>query len=1082
MPSTSRNSNIMVDDISESSYKPLEEAAITKTLAEIARLKFHRILGYNWAEHQLRVLVSDEYEDEGNEEDDASLPYNPYDIQDMERYAIELSLQETTSQEDDPLPDPPTPGSLEEEVANCPRCGSYPRFSKTKRTRRFRLVNPWKYFPGVEKHMCNHFLAVSYCWASQQNSARTCRIQDCTTSTSPQPEPGMDSGEDRGSVFLSSASGRVPGDDVIDRAVQFAAHEGLRCIWIDQACLPQDNSLEHQIGIQSMDMVYQRAARTVGLLETGCITSQQALVSLAFVFARVSYMKEWNERPGQEWWNLHFSEHNIGEPAWGMFDEHVPKEAQAHIAKVISRSILDLLHSLFNDQWFTRAWILQESMSAGTCLSLLLPVAPGLQYLPSPFSERRGKLLRLDADSEQSFMLTSLEFFDLVRGTNHLIEEVFDGQQIDSGRWRVLGPDETLKTDDSFLLSVRKFLDKEKLQRLYPFHHMHCHSGCGCQTQYVCNAASAVTLLRDRDCLHIEDKVAIIGNICNFDIRLDTFRLAKKFKSLKLCIIALAIMNGDLSLLGPEHYKLEATGKMPNCSLIGFSYKNLNYIDKVTLEIDSSPRFQTINTQFLHPGGLVLPATLWSVNREVHFGPIGQKWASRWQTVRALIEKFDGLPGETQEDAKKRMAAITHQLHRESRAEMHRIRGVIQFQEENGYEFGHVYQEHKYPGVRFSLGVVFAQLNFNEEVMGWFGEIVKDVLIYLYNNKEYALADSIWQSLRRGVDAETGILPDKVSPELFALRLFQNEPWRLLNPKVDRERCLMQEWLFNRIILRRKLWVGSYVPTNTCGSASSVVQPLSVISNDIFGDKRHYQHTLPPNSGGHDEVDCTLNIVRESLGHQNPVARRLIEPLATKPSSRCLSNIVGRDGVKQILTHHFTQQWRSPERVEMELQKQGFGMLGAALGYSSVCEAMMHYIPTYVGWDLESHDKVCSDRVSAFDVDSPCLIATPFDASRERLPSAEERGMASCWVVRRQGCHIEDEEKDWLREEFVRLRRLLLGASPDESLDDITALELENVSVDVVEDMRALRLKVEGFVKGTWEILDPMPFQAYLFS
>jgi hypothetical protein len=36
---------------------------------------------------------------------------------------------------------------------------------------------------------------------------------------------------------------------------------------------------------------------------------------------------------------------------------------------------------------------------------------------------------------------------------------------------------------------------------------------------------------------------------------------------------------------------------------------------------------------------------------------------------------------------------------------------------------------------------------------------------------------------------------------------------------------------------------------------------------------------------------------------------------------------------------------------------------------------------------------------SAFDVDGPCLVATPYDAAWERLPRPEARSMSTCWVV-----------------------------------------------------------------------------------
>ncbi len=75
------------------------------------------------------------------------------------------------------------------------------------------------------------------------------------------------------------------------------------------------------------------------------------------------------------------------------------------------------------------------------------------------------------------------------------------------------------------------------------------------------DAAGALTLLRGRGCRDVQDRVAIVANMCNFEYRLDTSLLARRCKSLRLALVALAVLNGDYSLLVPEAYVLEPRGE-----------------------------------------------------------------------------------------------------------------------------------------------------------------------------------------------------------------------------------------------------------------------------------------------------------------------------------------------------------------------------------------------------------------------------------------------------------------------------------------------------------------------------------------
>lgn len=93
---------------------------------------------------------------------------------------------------------------------------------------------------------------------------------------------------------------------------------------------------------------------------------------------------------------------------------------------------------------------------------------------------------------------------------------------------------------------------------------VHLWGGTNYGGRRTCNAATALTFLKSRFNSCPADRVAIVANLCDYEVRLNTVELGKRFKSLSTCILALALMNGDLSLLTPEsfaNYDIPITSK-----------------------------------------------------------------------------------------------------------------------------------------------------------------------------------------------------------------------------------------------------------------------------------------------------------------------------------------------------------------------------------------------------------------------------------------------------------------------------------------------------------------------------------------
>lgn len=99
--------------------------------------------------------------------------------------------------------------------------------------------------------VCTDFVAVSYCWQGLGEQATyTIVEEDGTTRRVSAPK------------------------NIIDRTAQSARHNWARMIWIDQECIPQDetievNRIEKEKAVQALDLVYSRAAYSMGILNTG---------------------------------------------------------------------------------------------------------------------------------------------------------------------------------------------------------------------------------------------------------------------------------------------------------------------------------------------------------------------------------------------------------------------------------------------------------------------------------------------------------------------------------------------------------------------------------------------------------------------------------------------------------------------------------------------------------------------------------------------------------------------------------------------------------------------------------------------
>ena len=180
-----------------------------------------------------------------------------------------------------------------------------------------------------------------------------------------------------------------------------------------------------------------------------------------------------------------------------------------------------VLEMLSEDAWFTRAWTLQEATSAGSKMLLLIACDPRL--------EKSDEFGSVPGEIEISIW----EFHNAMILVRNLIEN-----SLASG---VL--------ENTYLaISVSNLADIlfGYLPEIYPDD----INDPNAPHRQICNASEAINCLRERKNSHFPDRLAILANMCDYEIRIDTRVLEMPQYAFSTCVLTLAILNGDTSLLG----------------------------------------------------------------------------------------------------------------------------------------------------------------------------------------------------------------------------------------------------------------------------------------------------------------------------------------------------------------------------------------------------------------------------------------------------------------------------------------------------------------------------------------------------
>ena len=290
---------------------------------------------------------------------------------------------------------------------------------------------------------------------------------------------------------------------------------------------------------------------------------------------------------------------------------------------------------------------LQESVSAGASMILLLG-CPGLQK-PPDFGLTPGE-----------FEISIFDFQNAMVNVRVLIEE-----GLAAGVW----------SDSSCAINASNCADV--IWNYIPFivpNFTPDTRNIDASQRQVCNAAQALTFLSNRFNSFFPDRLAILANLCDYEYRINTEVLELPNSSFSICCLTLAIVNGDMSLLGgyrDEEERLQnkdgrsawfiglAEDRRSNglvcqnddfdlqSNTYGFSWgpKPLASLNNITYLEENGAVFR-LQPATLSVHGLRVCGVLWDMNCKVNVPKSQREFASRWQEEVALQNGeglFDGL-------------------------------------------------------------------------------------------------------------------------------------------------------------------------------------------------------------------------------------------------------------------------------------------------------------------------------------------------------------------------------------------------------------------------------------------------------
>ncbi|KAF2158469.1 hypothetical protein M409DRAFT_61628 [Zasmidium cellare ATCC 36951] len=199
---------------------------------------------------------------------------------------------------------------------------------------RFRRSSP-RTFQGVRnRNLEQRFVALSWTW-----------------------DPSTHESDKVGNYWVEhSHTGEVVGvkvrNCIIDRATKYLLFTGFDIFWIDRICINQDDQEEKQEAMNSMDLIYKHANKSVALLSTPIRSQSELCILVRLVSGEFAFSTGGHCKLSQS------------------------------VSWTTMKKAMQVLRRITKDSWWTRAWTLQEEYVAGVKMDILLPLGPGVGSIP----------------------------------------------------------------------------------------------------------------------------------------------------------------------------------------------------------------------------------------------------------------------------------------------------------------------------------------------------------------------------------------------------------------------------------------------------------------------------------------------------------------------------------------------------------------------------------------------------------------------------------------------------------------------------------------------------------------------------
>lgn len=323
------------------------------------------------------------------------------------------------------------------------------------------------------------------------------------------------------------------------------------------------------------------------------------------------------------------------------------------LASTDLQDLIEALEVILSDPWFTRTWCLQESTSAARDMALLIRRDPSLQL---PDSLRGRSQTEFDFEIDLS-----------------ALQEQIPG-------WVVYQVDRIAESGDPVLHARGVALLAAWSQMLIPdvgpsSDRVDFRGG-----RPVCDAAEALRYMGLRCNTITSDRLAILANLCQYNIRLNDRELDQLGYGFSICAITLAVLNGDFSLMaGVATYYAGLTGKVTMLlsdgeesakrDRAGFSWNIPSElsIDHVLFWDKREDSFRHMYEPELCDKGLVVTGSLWIVDKVLDLSQLRESFLQRENQRNIAWFLEDGTLGQRapSEDARARlMLSFLCRLHR----------------------------------------------------------------------------------------------------------------------------------------------------------------------------------------------------------------------------------------------------------------------------------------------------------------------------------------------------------------------------------------------------------------------------------